>query len=389
MSSGLLRVPRQRCLDLNIGRESRVYYYINKCNSYKHHLHTMTRVVRYPGTYLYMLHVQSNIYKVGFSTNLASRLNGYPKSYTVVTATCVDNGAGRCAERIILDSFSHRFTRRRDFGTEYFEGNKADMSMLIVSIAARFSVAESSVVVTDQDAEEDNQDAEEDNQHAEEDNQDAEEDNQDIEEDNQDAEEEDTETVPPQKKDAMHVVLDYAGPIIHDRLIVPIAEFYVALRDTCSAAGERTPSLEVVSRHVRKLFGGKIANANFVFKPAEVEKVEEVQVEEDPRALKVHEFLDKYVNFDPEKTANFKGKKYFAWITQRDLCEQFRAFYNDNANTQFRRSVKKKDGTRDAWKEVIKRVMTTRKRPLQDISTNVDGREKKQKAYNLVAFKNK
>jgi phage/plasmid-associated DNA primase len=173
---------------------------------------------RHCGTYLYLIHVQDNVYKVGYSTNLDKRVHNYPKPYKVVLS--IEVGAGRQAERVVLDCFKQRFKQRTDLGTEYFEGSKTDMISHITSVASRFCGDDGGVLPSTM----------------------------------------------LQKRDAMHVVLDFAGPIIGDRVTIPIADFYGELQRACTEKGFITPNMEDVSRYVNKLFHGRISKTDFVFK---------------------------------------------------------------------------------------------------------------------------
>jgi hypothetical protein len=181
---------------------------------------------RHCGTYLYLIHVQDNVYKVGYSTDLYKRVHNYPKPYKVVLS--IDVGAkenGRQAERVVLDCFKQQFKHRTDLGTEYFEGSKTDMVSHITSVASRFCGGDDEVLPS---------------------------------------------TVL-QKKDAMHVVLDFAGPIIGDRVTIPIADFYGELQRVCTEKGFITPNMKDVSRYVKTLFHARVLKTNFVFQNEDVQ----------------------------------------------------------------------------------------------------------------------
>jgi hypothetical protein len=228
------------------------------------------------------------VYKVGYSTTFYKRLQGYPKSYSVVLAVRVEKGTGRRAEQLVLDSFRHRFKRRRDFGAEYFEGKDADMLVTIASIASRFRGRVSK--------EEDTEPCSPDTRFGAECDTSMEidtDDNAEVGADDNNVDVADTVAEVPvaiaeapvaiaeaplkkNKKDPMQIVLDYAEPIIRGRRSIPIAEFYDNLQIACSASGLSTPPLEAVSKHLKKMFGGIIVNIDFVFKNMKVEGVKEV-----------------------------------------------------------------------------------------------------------------
>ena len=66
-----------------------------------------------------------NIYKIGKSTDIYSRVYNYPKSshlYLLILSDMIDNH-----ERALIKHFTNKFTIERNYGKEYFSGNINDM----------------------------------------------------------------------------------------------------------------------------------------------------------------------------------------------------------------------------------------------------------------------
>lgn len=98
------------------------------------------------GEYVYVMKERENIrigeeiYKVGFSTDFASRSKSYPKGSQVQVALRVRDG--RFVEGIILENLrkNPKFKNRRDVGSEYFEVLEpyalSDLIGVIVTVAS-------------------------------------------------------------------------------------------------------------------------------------------------------------------------------------------------------------------------------------------------------------
>ena len=84
------------------------------------------------------------------------------------------------------------------------------------------------------------------------------------------------------------------------------------------------------------------------------------------------EFLDKYVDFDPIRTPESAGKKYFAYITDKDMFAKLWDWYENG---------------KAAWKLVLQKAMENRDRPRVQIKPVKDGVQKEFWAYNRVAWK--
>jgi very-short-patch-repair endonuclease len=119
------------------------------------------------------------------------------------------------------------------------------------------------------------------------------------------------------------------------------------------------------------------------------EMVEKIVETADPRISKATEFLDEHVNFRPRRTPAFAGRKYFAWIPEKDLLASFWRWYRDYAiedNIEFSRTVDKDKNTKTAWKAVIKATMHAKGRMLRTIHPLVGERQGEINAYDMVAF---
>lgn len=89
--------------------------------------------------YIYLLrtrasvNINESVYKIGKTTDFNKRLSGYDKGSEPILILYVVN----CDvfERVLIDNFTNLFTKRNDYGNEYFEGNVREM---IQEIMIRF-----------------------------------------------------------------------------------------------------------------------------------------------------------------------------------------------------------------------------------------------------------
>jgi hypothetical protein len=85
--------------------------------------------------FVYLLHTRAcsnaneTVYKVGKTKNFAKRLTGYTKG--VVPLMCLNVSDADVFEKQLKLHFGKVFKPRRDYGTEYFEGNAYDMQRSI------------------------------------------------------------------------------------------------------------------------------------------------------------------------------------------------------------------------------------------------------------------
>jgi len=90
--------------------------------------------------YVYLIHcrasvnIKENVYKFGKTTDFSKRLSGYDKG-TIPLFLLYINDCDTF-ETEILDLLSKNFTKRSDYGSEYFEG---DLSKMIEVIMIQYS----------------------------------------------------------------------------------------------------------------------------------------------------------------------------------------------------------------------------------------------------------
>lgn len=84
----------------------------------------------------------SNVYKVGRTMQILSRMNSYPKSSLLKQSCMVTKPV--LAEKLILQIFAKRFIRRQDVGSEYFEGKFDCMAFIFNEIVQEMNTTNSS-----------------------------------------------------------------------------------------------------------------------------------------------------------------------------------------------------------------------------------------------------
>ena len=82
----------------------------------------------------------------------------------------------------------------------------------------------------------------------------------------------------------------------------------------------------------------------------------------DPRVTKAREFIEAKINFHPMRTAEFAGRHYYAWVTEKDLMASFWLWYTNGEHLQLRSGVEKALDTKRAWKTVLRVVMKAKGR---------------------------
>lgn len=79
----------------------------------------------------------ANVFKVGRTARLVSRMYGYPKGSLVLMTFAVDDTIE--AEARVMSEFKACFRQCREFGREYFQGDVIDMKRRMSAIADTFS----------------------------------------------------------------------------------------------------------------------------------------------------------------------------------------------------------------------------------------------------------
>ena len=75
--------------------------------------------------------LNEDVYKIGRSKNIKTRMNGYPKGSDIeLMIGCADSIQW---EKELLEMFRKKYKQRKEFGAEYFEGNKLDMINIITT----------------------------------------------------------------------------------------------------------------------------------------------------------------------------------------------------------------------------------------------------------------
>ena len=94
--------------------------------------------------YIYLLHTracvnaQQPVYKVGKTRHtIQQRVRGYDKGTRIHCVLPVDVRALDTAERVVLQQLATRFTRRRDYGSEYFEGELGAMTRAMIGVVCQ------------------------------------------------------------------------------------------------------------------------------------------------------------------------------------------------------------------------------------------------------------
>jgi hypothetical protein len=84
----------------------------------------------------------------------------------------------------------------------------------------------------------------------------------------------------------------------------------------------------------------------------------------------------------------FAGKKYYAWIAEKDLMTSFWNWYVDDIDTttEFKSSLGFENNRKNAWKMVLKAVMTDKGRIARTIRTIVNDYAMEVIGYDKVAF---
>ena len=81
--------------------------------------------------------LNENIYKIGRSINIKTRMNSYPKGSNIeLMMGC--NDSIKC-EKQLLEIFRTTFIQRKEYGSEYFEGDKQEMIAIITNVLNKFN----------------------------------------------------------------------------------------------------------------------------------------------------------------------------------------------------------------------------------------------------------
>ncbi len=106
--------------------------------------------------FIYLVHVREfirmkeDVYKIGYTRrDIEQRMNGYPKGSKILFSISVKDA--KYVELELIRIFKKKFVQKKDFGSEYFEGNLDNMTKTIIKYIYEFNQDESS---SEEDSEE-------------------------------------------------------------------------------------------------------------------------------------------------------------------------------------------------------------------------------------------
>ena len=143
----------------------------------------------------------------------------------------------------------------------------------------------------------------------------------------------------------------------------------------------------LVVEHLIKFAG--LAVGTFIEPVCINEQVAQIVEESDPLIENVLEFVGANVDFNPLRTELFKGRSYYAWITEKELMAASWAWFTDKqnkANQEFRDGLGKASGSKVQWKAAVKNAMRSLGRPVRMMKPLVDGKQQQMLAVNGVAW---
>ena len=290
-----------------------------------------------------------HVYKVGRTKDIARRLKDYPKGSALVFFHICPPESLENAEGEVLSKIGEAFLQRKEFGMEYFEGNLRSMIEVVVACL------EDVLAVEDVGA---------------------------LEAASPDADP-DVEIVnfvrgrqdilSGSRRCLVTLFDDYKQFLEQNKLInkLSLEKFSVKF---LKATGAKTISVR----------NGLLVEMHVEFAPLDLPDVLE---KSDERVAKALEFVDSHVNFKPVRLEQFKGKMYYAWLTEKDLVNVSWAWYSDKHNDKDTTHEFKLADKKTAWKMVVKAAMKERSRTAKEIKPIVGGKQSKMIAYDRTAWK--
>ena len=123
--------------------------------------------------------------------------------------------------------------------------------------------------------------------------------------------------------------------------------------------------VEAYQRH-----GGRVAT-----EPACVaEMVGRLLESSDPRVARARAFVDANVDFNPPRPAGAAGKRYYAWLTEKELTRAFWVWFKANGGpVDGPTAGVSEDKRRQQWKKLLRGVMESRGRPVAFIQPRRSG----------------
>ncbi len=75
--------------------------------------------------------LNEDVYKIGRSSNIKNRMNNYPKSSNIELMIGCSDSVG--VEKALLEIFRKQFKQMKEYGSEYFYGDKLEMIKIITN----------------------------------------------------------------------------------------------------------------------------------------------------------------------------------------------------------------------------------------------------------------
>jgi hypothetical protein len=75
--------------------------------------------------------LNEDVYKIGRSSNIKNRMNNYPKSSNIELMIGCQDSVG--VEKALLEIFRKEFKQMKEYGSEYFQGDKLEMIKIITN----------------------------------------------------------------------------------------------------------------------------------------------------------------------------------------------------------------------------------------------------------------
>jgi hypothetical protein len=117
------------------------------------------------------------------------------------------------------------------------------------------------------------------------------------------------------------------------------------------------------------------------------EMVDKITMASDPRLPKAKQWIAYHIDFAPLRTPDMLGKKYYAWLAEKDVLNEFWNWYNNDDDTsEFKLNIGFEANKKSAWKMVLKAVMKELGRTVKEIKPFVDGKQVVVVAYDKVMW---
>ena len=335
-----------------------------------------------------------NVAKCGRASDWLKRFKQYPKGSKLLYAVYCNDMVE--AEKDALSLLGKLFKQRRDIGTESFEGDIASMIAAINKLFTITTVANGPVCMC-QEPDDGGAATMADNATT----------ATGATTDDGDTTVEETETLPPTKvlvnktiaigrfvnslgsRDGMSIssmdlygqYLDFVNDPAHD-WTAPIVDHHPFTKIIVHNYGAVSDVVRVgASTHRCILFP--------LPPPPEEEEPAETVLDADNRNPYAAAFIAHHVDFAPRRSPTYAGKKYYAWIPEKDLTARFWEWHTSGAtdNVDYRRNMNKEQDKKSVWKDVLHDAMGNKGRRVAEIHPCIDGLQRNVLAYNMCAWR--